>query len=326
MQSLARIIGNEQGLRSVVQRARRLAGVEATVLLGGETGVGKQLFARALHEESQNRHGPFVALRCGGLSKELLANELFGQVGGAFGGAQRSSRLGKIQAAHGGTLFLDEVAELPLALQPYLLRVLEGGEVYPLGGTTPRQVRFRLISASNRQLRTEIAEGRFRTDLYYRISVTSLHIPALRERTQDLPALISHFAEAAAKRYGVPRKRFSVEVARAFESYSWPGNVRELRNVVEAMVLLAPGDVVDLSSLPAELTAPAASGGTAAAVRRIQYGGLGLAERDTICAAIRTRQGNLAQAAKDLRISRSTLYSKVKQHALDPLLTEARLS
>jgi transcriptional regulator with PAS, ATPase and Fis domain len=323
MQSLARIIGNEQGLREVVQRARRLAGVDATVLLGGETGVGKAVFARAIHEESQNRHGPFVGLNCGGLSRELLASELFGHADGTFKGTRRSGKVGKIEAAHGGTLFLDEIAELPLELQPYLLRVLEGGELYPLGGTTPRQVRFRLISASNRQLRTEISQGRFRTDLYYRISVTYLHIPALRERTQDLPALVSHFADDAAKRYGIPSKRFSVEVAQAFARYSWPGNVRELRNVVEAMVLLAPREVVDLSSLPAELMPP---GGAAAACRRLQYGGLGRAERDTICAAIRTRQGNLAQAAKDLRISRSTLYLKVKQHALDPLLTEARLS
>ena len=295
MQSLARIIGNEQGLLDVVQRARRLAGVDATLFLEGETGVGKHVFARALHEESDSRHGPFVRLNCAGLPRELLAIELFGQVEGA----RRSGRVGKIEKAHGGTLFLDEIAELPLELQPYLLRVLEGGEVYPLGSTAPRQVRFRLISASNRQLRAEIAEGRFRTDLYHRISVTSLRIPALRERTQDLPALVSHFAAAAARRYGVPKKCFSAPVATAFARYSWPGNVRELRNVVEAMVLLAPGDVVDLSSLPAELSQPTTTGGAGAA-GRVQYGGLGRAELDAICAAIRAR-GDLAQMTIDDR-------------------------
>jgi sigma-54 dependent transcriptional regulator, acetoin dehydrogenase operon transcriptional activator AcoR len=327
MQGLARIIGNDEGLRDVVQRARRLASVDATVLLEGETGVGKEVFARAIHDASQHRSGPFIALNCGGLSRELLASELFGYVDGAFTGARRSGMLGKLESAHGGTLFLDEIAEMPLDLQPYLLRVLEGGEVYPLGSTKARQVHFRLISACNRQLRGEISAGRFRTDLYYRISVTSLQIPALRERTRDLPALVQHFAEDVATRHAIPIKRFAHEVLQVFARYSWPGNVRELRNVVEAMVLLTNGDVVDLNALPADLINQVSLGDEAPAssVRRAHYGGLGRAERDAISAAIRTHQGNLTQVARDLRISRSTLYLKVKKHALDPLLNEARL-
>src|SRR5688572_24544793 len=158
MEASARIIGDENGLRDVVRLAKRLARVDATVLVSGETGVGKELFARTIHAESDCRHGPFVALNCGGLSRELLASELFGCVEGGFAGARRSAITGKIEAANGGTLFLDEVAELPLDLQPYLLRVLEGGEVYPVGSTKPRRVHFRLISACDRPLRNEVAE------------------------------------------------------------------------------------------------------------------------------------------------------------------------
>lgn len=322
MQGLAGIIGNDQGLRDVVDRARRLASVDATVLIEGETGVGKEIFAKAIHENSQHRHGPFIALNCGGLSRELLASELFGYVEGAFTGARRSGMIGRIEAARGGTLFLDEIAEMPVDLQPYLLRVLEGGEVYPLGSVKPRQVHFRLISACNQHLRSVVNEGRFRTDLFYRISVTSLQIPPLRERKRDLPALVAHFAERAARRHCIPKMPFAPDVLRAFGQYGWPGNVRELRNVVEAMALLATGERVELDDLPAELTSPAVAADLPV---RAHQGGLGGTERDAISAAIRTRQGNLTQVARDLHIARSTLYLKLKKHALDPLLNEARL-
>jgi transcriptional regulator with PAS, ATPase and Fis domain len=322
MQGLAGIIGNDQGLRDVVDRARRLASVDATVLIEGETGVGKEVFAKAIHENSQHRHGPFIALNCGGLSRELLASELFGYVEGAFTGARRSGMIGRIEAARGGTLFLDEIAEMPVDLQPYLLRVLEGGEVYPLGSVKPRQVHFRLISACNQRLRSLVNEGRFRIDLFYRISVTSLQIPPLRERKRDLPALVAHFAERAAGRHGVSRVAFAPDVLRAFERYDWPGNVRELRNVVEAMALLATGERVEVDDLPAELTCPAVSPDLPV---RARHAGLRGTERDAISAAIRTRQGNLTQVARDLHIARSTLYLKLKKHALDPLLNEARL-
>lgn len=324
MQGLAGIIGNDQGLRDVVDRARRLASVDATVLIEGETGVGKEVFAKAIHENSQHRHGPFIALNCGGLSRELLASELFGYVEGAFTGARRSGMIGRIEAARGGTLFLDEIAEMPMDLQPYLLRVLEGGEVYPLGSVKPRQVHFRLISACNQPLRSVVNEGRFRIDLFYRISVTSLQIPPLRERKRDLPALVAHFAECAARRHGIPNVAFAPDVLRAFGQHGWPGNVRELRNVVEAMALLARSERVELDDLPAELTSPVVPTGPSSVQAR--EGGLDGTEKDAISAAIRTRQGNLTQVARDLRIARSTLYLKLKKHALDPLLNEARLN
>jgi transcriptional regulator with PAS, ATPase and Fis domain len=324
----ARIIGSDAGLKEVVQLATRLAQVDATVLVCGETGVGKEVFARAIHDGSVRRCGPFVALNCGGLSRELLASELFGYVHGAFTGARRSGMSGKIESAEGGTLFLDEITELPLDLQPYLLRVLEDGEVCPLGSTKSHKVQFRLISACNRELRSEVAEGRFRQDLFYRLSVTSLKIPALRNRRIDIPALVEHFSEAVAIRHGTPKRQLTSEVMQMLTNHSWPGNVRELRNVVETITVLATRDVVDLESLPSTLFDDLTGNREAAYpldTRPVRQPTLGRVERDAISAAILGRQGNLTQVARDLNISRSTLYLKVKKHALDPVLDEARL-
>jgi sigma-54 dependent transcriptional regulator, acetoin dehydrogenase operon transcriptional activator AcoR len=199
--------------------------------------------------------------------------------------------------------------------------------VYPVGSSKPRRVHFRLISACNRPLRNEVAERRFRMDLFYRLSVTSLNIPPLRHRRMDIPELVDHFAESAAAHHGLPQRRFSDEVLRVLMNHSWPGNVRELRNAIETITLLAPGEVVDLASLPDELLAgPAVKRdrvpGVAHAARGVT---LGVVEKDAISAAILTRQGNLTQVARDLNISRSTLYLKLKKHALDPVLDEARL-
>lgn len=323
MEVSARIIGDENGLRDVVRLAKRLARVDATVLISGETGVGKEVFARTIHAESACRHGPFVAINCGGLSRELLASELFGCMEGALTGARRSGMTGKIEAANGGTLFLDEVAELPLELQPYVLRVLEGGEVYPVGSSKPRRVHFRLISACDRPLRNEVAEGRFRMDLFYRLSVTSLNIPPLRHRRMDIPELVEHFAESSAAHHGLRKRRFSDDVLRVLMNHTWPGNVRELRNVIDCITLLATDETVELSSLPSKLLdGPAVKRDPAHAPRDVSHG---LVEKDAISAAILTRQGNLTQVARDLNISRSTLYLKIEKHALDPVLDEARL-
>src|SRR5882724_11822624 len=310
------VVGHSARFQEVVGRARRLSLVDTPVVLQGETGVGKEVFAHAIHDGHRGREGPFVALNCGGIPRELLASELFGYVDGAFTGARRAGSIGKIEAAHRGTLFLDEIAEMPLELQPYLLRVLEGGEVYPLGCTKPRTVEFRLIAACNRDLRAEVKAGRFREDLYYRISVSSLRIPALRERTEDLPLLVAHFARQAASRHGTMEKHFLPELVLRFSRYSWPGNLRELRNVVEIMSLLADTDSVDVSDLPTDFGSdplredhevdPAA----AASLHDL--------ERDVIATTLRAQQGNLTRVAKDLGISRSTLYLKVKRYRLDP--------
>src|SRR6266849_2696843 len=205
--SLGPIIGRSTALRQALERAKHLADLDVPVLLQGETGVGKEIFARAIHENRQGTKGPFVAVNCGGLPRDILASELFGYVDGAFTGAKRSGMIGKIESARGGTLFLDEIGEMPLELQPYLLRVLEGGELYPLGASQPRHVEFKLIAASNRDLRAEVAAGRFRQDLFYRVSVTTLRIPALRERKEDIAELVEHFNREVSHRHGVSVKR-----------------------------------------------------------------------------------------------------------------------
>lgn len=322
--SFARIVGFSAGLVHVVEMARVLADVDSAVLLQGETGVGKEVFAHALHDGGPFARGPFVALNCGGLPRDLLASELFGYVDGAFTGARRGGMVGKIEAAHGGTLFLDEIAEMPLDLQPYLLRVLDGGEVYPLGSNRSRAVRFRLIAASNRDLRVEVAAARFRADLFYRVSVTSLLIPALRDRSVDLPALVEHFAAAATEHHGIPPKPFLPAVLAAFARYAWPGNLRELRNVVEAMILLGRGDVVGLADLPGDLRAAVDAGGDRAG-RTVGAGALQCLEREAIGTAVRAHRGNLTRVARELQIAKSTLYLKMKKYALEPILDEVRL-
>ena len=235
--------------------------------------------------------------------------------------------IGKIEAAAGGTLFLDEIGEMPLELQPYFLRVLDGGEVYPLGDSKPRKVRFRLVAATNKDLRAEVTAGRFREDLFYRVSVTALRVPSLRERKEDLSPLVHHFSGEVSQRYGAPMKGFEPEVLEAFERYAWPGNVRELRNVLEGMMTLATGDTVTLADLPPEIASsitqpiPQRSVPThSAAVVDLEA-----VECDAISTAITSCHGNLTLAAKELRISKSTLYLKVRKHGLDKTLLEARL-
>jgi sigma-54 dependent transcriptional regulator, acetoin dehydrogenase operon transcriptional activator AcoR len=323
---LDRIIGTSELLLQAVDKAKFLAEVDVPVLLQGETGVGKEVFARAIHEGGRRRSGPFVALNCGGLPRDILASELFGYVDGAFSGARRSGMVGKIEAANGGTLFLDEIGEMPFDLQPYLLRVVEGGEVYPLGDSKPRRVQFRLVVATNRDLRAEIAAGRFRMDLFYRISVTSLSIPALRDRKQDITALVEHFSNEVTRRHGVSMKQFDFEVLAAFERYAWPGNVRELRNVVEGMVLMARGEVLTLEDLPVELSTahfqPTSVGPSGAASGSATT--LEAVESDAIRAAVLSCRGNLTRVAQELRISKSTLYLKIKKYGLEQILPEAR--
>jgi transcriptional regulator with PAS, ATPase and Fis domain len=314
------MVGESAALRIAVHKARILSRADTAVLLHGETGVGKELFARAMHERGPRAGRPFVVVNCGGLPRELLASELFGYVDGAFTGARRTGNAGKVEAADGGTLFLDEIAELPLDLQPYLLRVVEGGEVCPLGCNKPRHVRVRLISACNRDLHEAARSGRFRMDLYYRVAATSVRVPPLRERAGDLPNLVEHFARLTAERHGIRAKRFDDALLAAMARYTWPGNLRELRNVVDSMVLLTEGEHLGVSALPVEVRSREDDDGSSApwSPRLEQL------ERDAIIVAIRIHRGNLTIVARDLRLARSTLYEKVKKYALDDLLSEVR--
>src|SRR5882724_3490846 len=237
------------------------------------------------------------------------------------------ARLARSRRPPGGTLFLDEIGEMPLELQPYFLRVLDGGEVYPLGDSKPRKVRFRLVAATNKDLRAEVTAGRFREDLFYRVSVTALRVPSLRERKEDLSPLVHHFSGEVSQRYGAPTKRFEPEVLETFERYAWPGNVRELRNVVEGMMTLATGDTVTLADLPPEIASSITQPNPLrpAPTDSAPVADLEAVERDAISTAIASCHGNLTLTARELRISKSTLYSKVRKHGLDKVLLEARL-
>ncbi len=341
--AFSHIIGNSSPIRALIARANLLAQRRVPVLIEGETGVGKELLARAIHGDASDGR-PFIAFNCGAVSKELVAGELFGHVRGAFTGATSEGRLGRFELAHGGTLCLDEIGEMPLDVQPMLLRVLEEGVVYRLGDPQPRRVDVRLIAVTNRNLRREVEAGRFRRDLYYRIGVTQLTIPPLRERPQDIAPLIEHFNLRLAARHRVPARRFAPGVLAALCAVPWHGNVRELRNVVESLLLAGSDELVTLEDLPPEFldaplpaaavngaSLPTASPGQPLAGDRAAPGPpapdaspvrLEAVERETLRRALRRSQGNIADAARQLGISRSTLYRKMQRYRMDATLPD----
>jgi transcriptional regulator with GAF, ATPase, and Fis domain len=277
------------------------------VLILGETGVGKDVLARAIHEHSKRVKGPFVAINCAALPESMLESELFGHVRGAFTGAVQA-KVGLFEAAHAGTLFLDEVGELSPMTQAKLLRVVETREVTPLGSVQPKRVDARLVAATNRDLRLLVREGRFREDLFFRIQGVTMEVPPLRERTADVMPLVEHFARATATRLGTHAPRFDVGATAALEGHGWPGNVRELRTMVERVVTLSRGASVlraeDLR-MPAEplaLTMPPSSEPPT--------------ERERIVAALARAAGNQKVAAKLLGVSRRTLIRRMEEYGI----------
>jgi transcriptional regulator of acetoin/glycerol metabolism len=316
----AAILWRSGSMERVVARARRLAGKRVPVLIEGETGVGKELFARALHGDPADGR-PFIVFNCGAVVKDLLASELFGHVRGAFTGALAGGAPGRFEQAHGGTLCLDEIGEMPLELQSFLLRVLEEGVIYRLGSGQPHAVDVRLVAMTNRNLRDEVAAGRFRRDLYHRLSVTSIQPPPLRERERDIDLLVAVFNRQLAVRHGVRERQFGEAVTAMLRAYAWPGNVRELRNVIESLLLTAEGETVtgdevaalfeaapQVSDCAADPRLPASALGPAASLEE--------AERAMIMQAIGRSHANLAEAARSLGISRSTLYRKMERYGL----------
>jgi len=245
--ALEEIVGLSDGMHQVTDMIKRVAPSEATVLIEGESGTGKELVARAIHDLSERHRNPFVAVNCAAIPRELLESELFGHLRGAFTGAV-ADRVGKFEQAEGGTLFLDEVGELPLELQPKLLRALQEKEVEPVGGV-PRSVDVRLVAATNRHLETALEEGAFREDLYYRLAVVPLQLPPLRQRREDIVVLLRHFLE----RHGSPGVEMSQALVQQLTAYRWPGNVRELQNVVERMLVMRQADILDVEDLPASI-------------------------------------------------------------------------
>jgi formate hydrogenlyase transcriptional activator len=239
------IIGNSPNLRAVLQKVEHVASTDSTVLIYGETGTGKELLARALHDRSKRRERPLITVNCGAISAGLVESELFGHVKGAFTGAL-AGREGRFKVAHGGTLFLDEVGELPPETQVKLLRVLQDQEFEPIGSDRTVRVDVRIIAATNRNLEDAVRDGKFRSDLFYRLNVFPIHVPPLRERQGDVPLLVTFFLQKFSKRFGKKVTQVSGETMQRLTNYDWPGNIRELQNVIERAVILSSGHVLTL--------------------------------------------------------------------------------
>ena len=326
------ILGVSAPMERLFERLRVVAPTRTTVLVTGESGTGKELVAGALHHNSPRRPRAFVALNCGAIPKEIIESELFGHEKGAFTGALMK-RMGRIEQADGGTLFLDEVSEMPPDLQVKFLRVLEEKRVTPVGGNDFKEVDFRLIAASNRDLLKEIEVGRFRQDLFYRLSVVTIDIPALRERRDDIPLLVERFRDVFAREHGRNVTGVTPAALSVLVGYDWPGNVRELKNVVESSVLFAAGSRIDLSDLPSALKAkagvtdrPATVGsdesphpeGPPLTTSTSTAGLLGKTmaeiEKDAILLALQASAGNRRKAAERLDIGLRTLQRKLKEY------------
>jgi transcriptional regulator of acetoin/glycerol metabolism len=307
------IVGTSLSIQQTVEKSRRIAEAPIPVLLLGETGVGKEVFARAIHEAGTTCNAPFVDLNCGGLSRDILASELFGHVEGAFTGARKGGMIGKIEAAEGGTLFLDEIGDMPMEMQPMLLRVIQERQMYRVGDVKPRRVNFRLIAATNRDLSQAVREGKFRQDLFFRISTMMLEIAPLRDRAEDIPVLARHFFEKVAQKYAIVPKRMDAELLDMLMHRTWPGNVRELSNVIELMCFMSNDEVLTKKDMPTDyMTSEILS-----VIPQATAGSLELTERKAIRQAVETCSGNLTAAARQLKIAKSTLYLKLKKYNID---------
>lgn len=302
------LMGESELMRQVFAWIEKVSQTDSTVLLTGESGTGKELVARAIHEASTLREGPFVAVNCAALSPSLLENELFGHVKGAFTGADRD-RPGLFEAAAGGTLFLDEISEMPLDLQAKLLRAIEQKEVVRVGSTRPICVKVRIIASSNRDLKRQVQGGKFRADLFFRIYVVEIHLPPLRERRKDIPLLVEHFIKKYNERLKKNFLGVDNEVMRILLAYPWPGNVRELENVIERAMILATGDFLGVGDLPPDITGsvqfPDLSDNLREAVKAY--------EREHIRQVLLSAGGNREEAARRLGVNPSTLYRKMAE-------------
>ena len=313
------ILGRCQAIKARLQIISTVAPTEATVLITGESGTGKELVARALHEGSARADKPLVTVNCAALAENLLESELFGHEKGSFTGADRR-REGRFMQADGGTLFLDEIGEMPLPLQAKLLRALQQGEVQRVGSDAPINVDVRVLAATNRDLRREAAEKRFREDLYFRLNVISIEVPSLCRRSEDIPLLAAHFLQRFAERNRKTIKGFAPQALDSMLHYSWPGNVRELENAVERAVILCNGDLITGRELPANVV-DASPAETADAVPEgdISLAGLSLdtVERRAIEETLRQTGDNKSEAARRLGITRATLHNKLRKYGLE---------
>ncbi|MGD0498750.1 MAG: sigma-54 dependent transcriptional regulator [Bryobacteraceae bacterium] len=309
------IIGRSKALLSVLEMASRVAPKHSTVLIRGETGTGKELLARAIHQCSPRKDQAFVTINCGAIPRDLLESELFGHTKGSFTGAFSPKR-GKVEAADGGTLFLDEIGELALELQVKLLRLIQQGEIEKVGATSPVTVDVRIIAGTHRNLQSLIEDGSFREDLFYRLAVIPLELPPLRERAEDIPELVQSLFLKAKQKQGVPNLKLPPHLVPYFCGYRWPGNVRELENVIERLTVLAVGDEITLSDLP-EFLRGERSGREALQLELPPQGiSLEAVEKELILKALQRFDGNQTKAAAFLDISRRTLIYRMEKHGI----------
>lgn len=318
--STKEIIGRSEQMSQVFKMVDKVADTDSTIMIFGESGTGKELIAREIHYRSRRSVGSFVSINCGALPKDLLESNLFGHVKGSFTGAVRD-QMGLFQVAEGGTFFLDEVGEMQPATQVKLLRALQEREIIPVGGTKPIKVDVRLVAATNSDLEREVREGRFRTDLYYRLNVIPIRLPSLRQRVDDIPVLADHFL----KRFLGPNgpKRLTKAAVDTLIRYHWPGNVRELENVIERAVILSDGDDIDLVDLPEKLVRGEAARGTLVIDRPDVT--LEELEREYILKVLDFTSWQKKRASEILGINASTLYRKLQAYTLQGLLPEGRV-
>jgi transcriptional regulator with PAS, ATPase and Fis domain len=309
------IAGSGPAITAAKEEAQRASRTDSTVLLRGETGTGKELFAHAIHAAGQRRSGPFIKLNCAAVPAELQESELFGYEEGAFTGAKKGGKPGKFEMAEGGTLFLDEIGDMPLPMQAKLLRVLQEREVERVGGTSSRRIDLRIIAATGKPLEELVGEGKFRADLYYRINVIPVYIPPLRERREDIGEIADRFLSKLSADTGEPRRRLSRDLVGILRAHDWPGNIRELQNVLERAVAMARGEILLPEHLPPRLLRSVPE-----AAKEVTPGSLASAkaeaERAAILAALKASGGNKSKAADLLRIHRVKLYEKMKRHGI----------
>lgn len=316
------IRGNSQKLKEVLEKVKKVAETEANILIYGESGVGKELFARAVHAIREKPEAPFVAINCGAIPSGLFESEIFGYEKGAFSGAHQKGKKGKVELARGGTLFLDEIGEMPLEMQVKILRLLQEKTFYTVGGTKEIDVEFNLVAATNRDLKQLVAEEKFREDLYYRLNVVNFTVPPLRERASDILEISNYFLYEKSIKYNRPIQGIPTEIANVLLKYQWPGNVRELSNVIERLVVFSDEGAIHMEDLPTDILAAMPKDEKLEVKRDFPLGTelnnqLEHYEREIILEQLAKVNGNKKTCAKNLGITRATLYNRLKKLNID---------
>ncbi|MDO8519944.1 MAG: sigma-54 dependent transcriptional regulator, partial [Deltaproteobacteria bacterium] len=317
------IIGMSPKIKAVFEMIRNVAGSDSTVLIQGESGTGKELIAKAIHRNGPRQKGPFVVINSAALPDTLLESELFGYTKGSFTGAA-TDKMGLFEAASGGTVFLDEIGDIPLSTQVKLLRVLQEGEIRPVGATESRHVDVRVVTATNKDLAKLVREGKFREDLYYRLNVIAIHLPTLRERTEDIPILAYHFLKTISARMGKEVTKISVDALQAMQNYGWPGNIRELENIIERAIVLANGDGISAKNLPSKILsdsfyAPPESEEDLSQLnyKEAKKRALNIFNRSYIISLLKRTNGNITAASEKAGMDRSNFKKVIRKYRIE---------